>query len=77
MNRIYAYSYFVFDVCPITLHKIQHLPLILLLDSGRRSFNGTQATRHMGGLDVFTDSIHANLNNPCQLWFFKTSLHIP
>ena len=30
---------------------------------GERNFSGTQATRHMGGLDVFTDSIHANLNN--------------
>ena len=24
---------------------------------GEKNFNGTQATRHMGGLDVFTDSI--------------------
>ena len=31
---------------------------------GERNFNGTEANRHMGGLDVFTDSIHANLNNP-------------
>ena len=38
---------------------------------GERSFNGTQATRHMGGLDVFTDSIHANLINPASYGFLK------
>ena len=38
---------------------------------GERSFNGTQATRHMGGLDVFTDSIHANLVNPASYAFLK------
>ena len=38
---------------------------------GERSFNGTQATRHMGGLDVFTDSIHANLINPARYGFLK------
>ena len=38
---------------------------------GERNFNGTQATRHMGGLDVFTDSIHANLNNPASYGFLK------
>ena len=38
---------------------------------GERNFNGTQAARHMGGLDVFTDSIHANLNNPASYGFLK------
>ena len=38
---------------------------------GERNFSGTQATRHMGGLDVFTDSIHANLNNPASYGFLK------
>jgi len=38
---------------------------------GERVFQGTQATRHMGGLDVFTDSIHANLNNPASYGFLK------
>ena len=31
---------------------------------GDINFRGTQVTRFMGGLDVFSDSIHANLNNP-------------
>ena len=38
---------------------------------GRSNFNGTQATRHMGGLDVLTDSIHANLLNPASYAFLK------
>ena len=38
---------------------------------GERTSNGTQASRHMGGLDVFTDSIHANLNNPASYGFLK------
>ena len=38
---------------------------------GENTFNGTQATRHMGGLDVFTDSIHANLANPASYGFLK------
>ena len=38
---------------------------------GEDSFNGTQATRHMGGLDVLTDSIHANLLNPASYAFLK------
>jgi len=38
---------------------------------GERIFQGTQATRHMGGLDVFTDSIHANLNNPASYGYIK------
>ena len=36
---------------------------------GERNFSGTEANRHMGGLDVFTDSIHANLNNPASFGF--------
>jgi len=31
---------------------------------GESSFKGNSINRFMGGLDVFTDSIHANLNNP-------------
>lgn len=31
---------------------------------GEQNFRGTQLVRMMGGLDVFTDSIHVNLNNP-------------
>ena len=42
---------------------------------GERTFNGTQATRHMGGLDVFTDSIHANLNNPASYGFLKVTTY--
>ncbi len=42
---------------------------------GERSFNGTQASRHMGGLDVFTDSIHANLNNPASYGFLKATTY--
>lgn len=38
---------------------------------GENTFNGTQATRHMGGLDVFTDSIHANLANPASYGYLK------
>ena len=38
---------------------------------GEDTFNGTQATRHMGGLDVLTDSIHANLLNPASYAFLK------
>ena len=38
---------------------------------GENTFNGTQATRHMGGLDVFTDSIHANLANPASYGLLK------
>ncbi len=42
---------------------------------GERNFNGTQAARHMGGLDVFTDSIHANLNNPASYGFLKVTTY--
>lgn len=42
---------------------------------GERNFNGTQATRHMGVLDVFTDSIHANLNNPASYGFLKLTTY--
>ena len=42
---------------------------------GERSFSGTQASRHMGGLDVFTDSIHANLNNPAGYGFLKATTY--
>lgn len=42
---------------------------------GEKNFNGTQATRHMGGLDVFTDSIHANLNNPASYGFLKVTTY--
>ena len=42
---------------------------------GERNFNGTQATRNMGGLDVFTDSIHANLNNPASYGFLKVTTY--
>ena len=31
---------------------------------GEVSFRGNQINRFMGGLDVYTDSIHANINNP-------------
>ena len=42
---------------------------------GERNFNGTEANRHMGGLDVFTDSIHANLNNPASYGFLKLTTY--
>ena len=42
---------------------------------GERNFSGTEATRHMGGLDVFTDSIHANLNNPASFGFLKLTTY--
>ena len=42
---------------------------------GERTFNGTQASRHMGGLDVFTDSIHTNLNNPAGYGFLKVTTY--
>ena len=31
---------------------------------GEVNFRGTQVNRFMGGLDVYNDSIHANLSNP-------------
>jgi hypothetical protein len=42
---------------------------------GERNFNGTEATRHMGGLDIYTDSIHANLNNPASFGFLKLTTY--
>jgi len=42
---------------------------------GEKNFNGTQASRHMGGLDVYTDSIHANLNNPASYGFLKVTTY--
>ena len=42
---------------------------------GEKNFNGTEANRHMGGLDVFTDSIHANLNNPASYGFLKLTTY--
>ena len=42
---------------------------------GEKNFSGTQASRHMGGLDVFTDSIHANLNNPASYGFMKVTTY--
>ncbi len=38
---------------------------------GDINFRGTQVTRLMGGLDVFSDSIHVNLNNPASYGEFK------
>ena len=31
---------------------------------GELNFRGNQINRFMGGIDVYNDSIHANLNNP-------------
>ena len=31
---------------------------------GDLNFRGTQVNRFMGGLEVYNDSIHANLSNP-------------
>ena len=42
---------------------------------GERNFSGTEANRHMGGLDVFTDSIHANLNLPASFGFLKLTTY--
>jgi hypothetical protein len=42
---------------------------------GEKNFNGTEANRHMGGLDVFTDSIHANLNNPASFGLLKLTTY--
>lgn len=42
---------------------------------GEKNFSGTEANRHMGGLDVFTDSIHANLNNPASFGFLKLTTY--
>ena len=42
---------------------------------GDINFRGTQVTRFMGGLDVFSDSIHANLNNPASYGDLKLTTY--
>lgn len=70
MNRIYAYLILFLMSVPLHAQNTASSPYSAT-GLGERSFNGTQATRHMGGLDVFTDSIHANLNNPASYGFLK------
>ncbi len=38
---------------------------------GETAFRGSAINRHMGGIDVYSDSIHANLNNPSSLGDLK------
>ena len=42
---------------------------------GDINFRGTQVTRLMGGLDVFSDSIHVNLNNPASYGDLKLTTY--
>ena len=42
---------------------------------GDINFRGTQVTRFMGGIDVFSDSIHANLNNPASYGDLKLTTY--
>ena len=74
MTRILAFLIlFLFNV-PIYAQNTSASPYSAS-GLGERSFSGTQASRHMGGLDVFTDSIHANLNNPAGYGFLKATTY--
>ena len=42
---------------------------------GELTFRGTQINRFMGGLDVYTDSIHANLSNPASYGELKLTTY--
>ncbi len=42
---------------------------------GELNFRGTQINRFMGGLDVYTDSIHANLSNPASYGALKLTTY--
>ena len=42
---------------------------------GDINFRGTQVNRFMGGLDVFSDSIHVNLNNPASYGDLKLTTY--
>lgn len=42
---------------------------------GELTFRGTQVNRFMGGLDVYTDSIHANLSNPASYGELKLTTY--
>ena len=42
---------------------------------GELNFRGTQVNRFMGGLDVYTDSIHANLTNPASYGELKLTTY--
>lgn len=70
MNRVNAFLFLLLMTSPLFAQNTVSSPYSAT-GLGERSFNGTQATRHMGGLDVFTDSIHANLNNPASYGFLK------
>ena len=74
MNRVNAFSHFLLMTAPLVAQNTVSSPLFAT-GLGESSFNGTQATRHMGGLDVFTDSIHANLNNPASYGFLKVTTY--
>jgi len=74
MKRITAIS-IVFFVTQIVIGQSGSVSPYSGSGLGERNFNGTQASRHMGGLDVFTDSIHANLNNPASYGFLKVTTY--
>ena len=38
---------------------------------GELAFKGNAINRHMGGLDIYSDSLHANLNNPASFGDLK------
>ena len=74
MNRVNAFFILLLMTAPLFAQNTVSSPYSAT-GLGERSFNGTQATRHMGGLDVFTDSIHANLNNPAGYGFLKVTTY--
>ena len=74
MNRVNAFFILLLMTAPLVAQNTVSSPYSAT-GLGERSFNGTQATRHMGGLDVFTDSIHANLNNPASYGFLKVTTY--
>ena len=74
MNRVNAFFILLLMTAPLFAQNTVSSPYSAT-GLGERSFNGTQATRHMGGLDVFTDSIHANLNNPASYGFLKVTTY--
>ena len=74
MNRVNAFFILLLMTASLVAQNTVSSPYSAT-GLGERSFNGTQATRHMGGLDVFTDSIHANLNNPASYGFLKVTTY--
>jgi len=67
-----VFLYFLYPTCNAQSGSSHPILLQVL---GEKNFNGTQANKTYGRFDVFTDSIHANLNNPASYGFLKVTTY--